>query len=278
MMHRIVPLASILLLLPGLMFAQSGGPSPDPIAGTWQGDMAPRGSTQRQPLLITMHRTGSTIGGTVTGPPYPGQIRSGSYDPATGALRFDVHVTSNGATKVFVFEGTVVTGTALGRVSDGSTTGEFKISRVDGSVDAVSPSPAPDEMATMLQRRFEQVSSWVAAAAELVPAERYDYRPVASVRTVGQQIGHIADSYIYYCGVAAGGNPQWTDAIEKGSTDKATMLAALRRAGEICRTAHAQMPDGKAGAALVDNLGHTNLHYGNLVTYLRMLGLEPPSS
>lgn len=54
MMHRIVPPASILLLLPGLMFAQSGGSSPGPIAGTWRGDMAPRGSTQRQPLLVRL--------------------------------------------------------------------------------------------------------------------------------------------------------------------------------------------------------------------------------
>jgi uncharacterized damage-inducible protein DinB len=25
-------------------------------------------------------------------------------------------------------------------------------------------------------------------------------------------------------------------------------------------------------------IAHTNLHYGNLVTYMRMLGLTPPSS
>jgi hypothetical protein len=27
---------------------------------------------------------------------------------------------------------------------------------------------------------------------------------------------------------------------------------------------------------LIDNVGHTNLHYGNIVTYMRMLGLVPP--
>ena len=29
---------------------------------------------------------------------------------------------------------------------------------------------------------------------------------------------------------------------------------------------------------LIQNFGHVNLHYGNIVTYMRMLGLVPPSS
>jgi hypothetical protein len=29
---------------------------------------------------------------------------------------------------------------------------------------------------------------------------------------------------------------------------------------------------------LMANVGHTNLHYGNLITYIRMLGMVPPSS
>ena len=29
---------------------------------------------------------------------------------------------------------------------------------------------------------------------------------------------------------------------------------------------------------LVQNIGHNNEHYGNIVTYLRMKGLVPPSS
>jgi hypothetical protein len=29
---------------------------------------------------------------------------------------------------------------------------------------------------------------------------------------------------------------------------------------------------------LMANVAHTNLHYGNLITYIRMLGMVPPSS
>jgi hypothetical protein len=34
---------------------------------------------------------------------------------------------------------------------------------------------------------------------------------------------------------------------------------------------------GQAGP-MIANVGHTSLHYGNLITYIRMLGLVPPSS
>jgi uncharacterized damage-inducible protein DinB len=31
-------------------------------------------------------------------------------------------------------------------------------------------------------------------------------------------------------------------------------------------------------APLIANFGHVNLHYGNITTYMRMLGLVPPST
>jgi hypothetical protein len=68
---------------------------------------------------------------------------------------------------------------------------------------------------------------------------------------------------------------EWSDAIEKGRTDKATLVQTLRQATEACNAAYA---GGGQVRALIDNIGHTNLHYGNLITYLRMLGLTPPSS
>lgn len=132
----------------------------------------------------------------------------------------------------------------------------------------------PPDAATVLRRGFTEVSEWVLQVAATVPADKYDYRPIATVRTVGQQIAHIADSYAYYCGMAASGKPQpWSDAIEKGALDKATLAAKLKQATDACKTVYT----GTA-APLVANIAHTNLHYGNLITYLRMLGLTPPSS
>jgi uncharacterized damage-inducible protein DinB len=68
---------------------------------------------------------------------------------------------------------------------------------------------------------------------------------------------------------------QWSDAIEKGSTDKAALTQKLKQATDSCSVAYSG--NGQAGM-LMANIAHTNLHYGNVITYLRMLGLTPPSN
>jgi uncharacterized damage-inducible protein DinB len=122
---------------------------------------------------------------------------------------------------------------------------------------------------------FNEVNAWVTKAADMVPADKYTYKPVATVRTFGQLIGHIADSYNWYCTNAAGRKTEWADPVEKGPTDKATLAAKLKQASDSCNTVYA----GKGQLlTLVQNVGHTNLHYGNIITYMRMMGLTPPSS
>jgi uncharacterized damage-inducible protein DinB len=132
-----------------------------------------------------------------------------------------------------------------------------------------------NDAATALRRSLDDVIGNVTKSAEMVPADKYGYRPTASVRTFGQLIGHIADSHNYYCARASGQNLQWADPIEKGPQDKATLLQKLKQSNDLCVATYAR---GGQFAQLVDNVGHTNLHYGNIITYLRMLGLVPPSS
>jgi uncharacterized damage-inducible protein DinB len=135
---------------------------------------------------------------------------------------------------------------------------------------------AHDDPAAAMRGGFAEVSDWVTRAAELVPAERYGYRPVETVRTFGQLVGHLADSYHYYCSRAGGRNVEWADPVEKGSQDKAVLMGKLRDATDACTAVYAA--GGRQARELLANVGHTNLHYGNMVTYLRMMGLVPPSS
>ena len=124
---------------------------------------------------------------------------------------------------------------------------------------------------------FEEVSGWLAASAELVPADKYTYKPVGTVRSFGEQMSHAADGKNWFCGSAkAGKDVQWTDAVAKGGTDKAKVVAALKRATAGCAAVYAS-PTARI-ERLMGNLTHSNLHYGNAIVYLRMLGLKPPSS
>jgi uncharacterized damage-inducible protein DinB len=134
---------------------------------------------------------------------------------------------------------------------------------------------ASNDAPAALRRSFNEVAGFVTRAAEMVPADKYSYRPSASVRTFGQQIAHIADAHNYYCAQAAGRNIEWSDAVEKGAADKATLTQRLKQSVEGCAGAYSAT--GQVGA-LISNIGHTNLHYGNIITYLRMMGMVPPSS
>lgn len=126
-----------------------------------------------------------------------------------------------------------------------------------------------------LRRSFIEVSAWASRAADMVPAEKYSFQPVETVRTFGQLIGHLADAFNYYCAQAAGRNVEWSDANEKGITDKAELVQRLKQAYDTCTPVYTS---GGSFRALVDNVGHTSIHYGNIVTYMRIMGLTPPSS
>ena len=139
-----------------------------------------------------------------------------------------------------------------------------------------TPEKAPD-FSTDVRNGFNEVNGWVVAAAEAVPADKYSYRPADTVRTFGQLITHITYSYIYFCENAVGNKVQWSeDAEKKLATDKDTALPKLKEAVGKCSAAY-----GSSSAQLRPlfiNVGHTNLHYGNIITYMRMMGLKPPSS
>ena len=138
---------------------------------------------------------------------------------------------------------------------------------------------------------WTMVIGYVTAAAEQVPDSSYSYRPVPTVRTFGQLVAHIAGSQDMFCAQALGEQAHASDEIEKTITGKAALVAALKASTAHCQKAYA-MTDadamkrtvktfaGERSAlwALLYSTVHDNEHYGNIVTYMRMLGMVPPSS
>lgn len=134
------------------------------------------------------------------------------------------------------------------------------------------------------------VQKFIVRAAELMPEEHYGFRPVASVRSFGQIVGHIADAQYRFCSVALGEKAPMPR-VEKTKTSKADLVAALNEAFAYCGRVYLNLDDTN-GAEIVDmhghpmprlgvlnaNQAHTMEHYGNLVTYLRMKDLVPPTS
>ena len=136
---------------------------------------------------------------------------------------------------------------------------------------------------------YEQVRDWIAAAAEQMPEEHYSFQPTPEVRTFGQLVGHVANASYMFCSSVLGGERQQRGNAEQ-LTSKAELVAALRDAFAYCDQAYAitemqaMEPATIFGSertklyVLEWNMGHDFEHYGNMVTYMRIKGLVPPSS
>ena len=260
--------AFALLTSSALASAQS---APDPITGTWYGRIGPTAQPNFT-VTLELRLDGTSVRGTVSTSDGSGEIRSGSYDPATGALHVGIARTGEEAVSL-VLDGIAVQGMATGRVTRGQSTGTFVLTR-NGAAPAEPGVNVALRDRAQLRAAFDELNGNIAKAAGLVPADRFAWQPVGTVRTVGQVVGHVADAYLYYCGRAAGREVQWSDAIADGPIDKPALIAKLNDAAAQCSAAF----DAGSVGPLIVNYGHANLHYGNLVTYLRLLGLVPPTS
>ena len=67
------------------------------------------------------------VSGTFSGFPSPGEVKAGTFDPKTGALRLELGKQGESAV-LLILEGTIIKGTATGRFT-GERTGEFKLTK-----------------------------------------------------------------------------------------------------------------------------------------------------
>jgi uncharacterized damage-inducible protein DinB len=137
---------------------------------------------------------------------------------------------------------------------------------------------------------YTRVKGIVVRSADKMPEENYSFKPVDTVRSYGQIVGHLADAQYLFCSLALGEKAPGLD-IEHTKTSKADLVAALNTAFSYCDKAYDSMTDASAAqtiklfgndaprmSALIVNNMHNMEHYGNLVTYMRMKGIVPPSS
>ena len=155
----------------------------------------------------------------------------------------------------------------------------------------VAQSAPPANPITASERGFYSfVSGAVVGAAQKMPEENYSFKPTPEVRTFGQLVGHVADASYMFCSQSIGeANP--VKDIEKTKTSKADLVAALKDGVAYCNKAFDSMTDAKGSemvkmfnfnlaklTVLSINSAHTDEHYGNMVTYLRLKGIVPPTS
>ena len=144
-------------------------------------------------------------------------------------------------------------------------------------------------LSTEAKSDYRIVKDFVIRAAEKMPESAYDFKPTPQVRSFGQLIGHIADDQYAYCSAIKGENKP--SELESNSPPKTKMVPALKSAFAYCDSAYQSLVDASATdkvrfrgryvpklIVFTLHAGHAWEHYGNVVVYMRLKGLVPPSS
>lgn len=130
-------------------------------------------------------------------------------------------------------------------------------------------------------------------AAVAMPAAEYGFKPTPEVRSFGQILAHVANANAAFCAQAAGERPP--QGVSRDAADKDTLVRAVAESLALCDRVYGATDDanfggavtvaaGRAstrttrGALLTFNTAHNTEHYGNLVVYLRLKGIVPPST
>lgn len=159
---------------------------------------------------------------------------------------------------------------------------------------AQAPAPAANPITQALRATWTEAKTNLRRSADVMPEAKYSFKPVESVRTYGAILAHVAGAAYEFCAAAKGEKPPHLEAeFEKSAKTKAEIVKALDGSIAYCDEVYKTLDDAKAAqvvpgafggpaaaraTGLIGNTGHFQEHYGNLVTYLRINGLVPPSS
>jgi uncharacterized damage-inducible protein DinB len=140
---------------------------------------------------------------------------------------------------------------------------------------------------------YVMVRTNVLKAADKLSEDKWGFRPTDEVKSYGQILAHIADAQFYVCGIAKLGDSSKTSNrnVEETAKTKTDILKWLNEGFAYCDGIYAGLTDATSGAmvnffgqqrtklsVLAFNTAHVYEHYGNLVTYMRMNKIVPPTS
>lgn len=139
-----------------------------------------------------------------------------------------------------------------------------------------------------MHREYTNTKNAVMKAANKAPEEILSFRPTPEVFTLRRMFLHIAGAGYNICSSAAGkpGTAPKVDVTKEAP--KAEVLDTLTKAFAYCDAVFANSTDASLAESVPAGngsreksyhfshlIGHTNLHYGNIVTYMRIKGMSP---
>lgn len=159
-----------------------------------------------------------------------------------------------------------------------------------GAGAALSPS-----MATSVNNMHMTIRRNLIEAAQAMPATEYAFKPTPQVRSFAELLGHVAMANYFFCSMAKGETSPSTANLERTISDKEGMTKALGDSLNYCDAVYKETTDANANQmvkiagpggptqstraqVLMFNTTHNNEHYGNVILYLRLKNIVPPST
>jgi uncharacterized damage-inducible protein DinB len=151
-------------------------------------------------------------------------------------------------------------------------------------------------LSTGAKKSYDIIKGYIIKSAAKMPEEHYAFKPTPDVRSFGELLGHIADANFVICSMVAGekapmGGFEPAVSLEKLKTTKADLSKVVGDSFTYCDKVYSDMTDASGATSvktfagempklsfLEFNTHHDFEHYGNIVTYMRLKGLVPPSS
>ena len=154
---------------------------------------------------------------------------------------------------------------------------------------AAAPSASP--VADALRNVEQRYARILVAAAEAMPADKYNYRPTPAQMSFAQIQVHLAnEGNDILCAKTAGIEVPQRTAMDTTAT-KEQLVARLKETFQFCEQAFARMDDSKLAepvamfgmnltraAAVLITVGDWADHYSQEANYLRLNGVLPPTA
>jgi hypothetical protein len=152
---------------------------------------------------------------------------------------------------------------------------------------AAQGSPVADALRDIATSRAKVLM----AAADLMPADKYGFKPTAAQNSFAHIIDHVAFYNDYFCSDISGQKAPTRTKVDS-TASKDALAARLKETFDFCAQALAAVDDSKLGEQIPSFGGKTAtrawmmmitaavwfVHYSQLAIYLRLNGILPPTA
>jgi len=157
---------------------------------------------------------------------------------------------------------------------------------------AAQPAASKSPVADALRNQATRYTRILVAAAEAMPADKYNYRPTPAQMSFAQiQVHLINEGNDLLCGKVAGTTPPQRTGVDT-TAGKDVLVARLKESFAFCEQAFAKLDDSNLSApvqlfgpnpftlaaAMFITVGDWADHYSQEANYLRLNGVLPPTA